>query len=70
MKTTLEKIIERLDKKPNELGLLFSKNQIISILKSYLEDEQKELDEAYYKGFISNDRLIKVNPHNYGNKIE
>lgn len=48
---TVEKIIEEIKKAPNELGLLFSKNQIIIKLERFIEDNEKQLNEMYNKGF-------------------
>jgi hypothetical protein len=49
--TTLEKIIREIKEAPNDLGLLFSKSQIVMKLERFIDDEQKQLDEMYNKGF-------------------
>ena len=48
--TTLEKIIKDYEDRPNELGLVFARSQILRHLKNYLEDEQKQLEKMYNKG--------------------
>ena len=49
--TTLEKIIKSYEDRPNSLGLVFARSQILNELKKYLEDENKQLDEMYQRGF-------------------